>query len=206
MNKKFAFSLSEVLVTMSIIGVISALTVPTLINSYQRKAYSVQFRKVVNDIVNAVDMLITEEGKSKFSATTEYGNLDTFITRRFKTIKTCSSSETAECFTGDSYGTISGGSNQAFSCAGNSYVLASSSAICLTKDGSAVKVNIDVNGNEGPNIGGRDMFVFYITADGEAANCPSGSCTDPSTATCTSSALGADCYGVLSEANWQMNY
>ena len=68
------------------------------------------------------------------------------------------------------------------------------------------KVNVDINGNEGPNIGGRDMFELYITPDGEAADCPSGNCEDPSTATCTSSALGTDCYGVLSEANWQMNY
>ncbi len=206
MNKKFAFSLSEVLVTMSIIGVISALTVPTLINSYQRKAYSVQLRKTVNDIVNAVDMLITEEGKSKFSATTEYANLDTFVTNRLKTIKTCASTETSACFANTAYGTIGGGNSAAFACAGNSYVLASSAAICLTKDGSAVKVNVDINGNEGPNIGGRDMFELYITADGEAADCPSGNCEDPSTATCPSSALGTDCYGVLSEANWQMNY
>ena len=206
MNKKFAFTLSEVLVTMSIIGVISALTVPTLIDSYQRKAYSVQLRKVVNDISNAVDMLITEEGKTKFSATTEYANLDTFITRRLKTIKTCSKDETNQCFASENYGTINGGESKAFTCKGNSYVLAGSSAICLTKDGTAVKINIDINGNEGPNIGGRDMFEFYITAEGEAANCTSGSCQDPTLATCTSSTLGTDCYGILSEANWQMNY
>ena len=119
MNKKFAFTLSEVLVTMSIIGVISALTVPTLINSYQRKAYSVQLRKVVNDISNAVDMLITEEGKTKFSATTEYANLDTFITRRLKTIKTCSKDETNQCFASENYGTINGGESKAFTCKGN---------------------------------------------------------------------------------------
>ena len=59
MNKKFAFTLSEVLVTMGIIGVISALTVPTLVNNYQRKAQALQFRKTVTDIGNAVDMLIT---------------------------------------------------------------------------------------------------------------------------------------------------
>ena len=129
MNKKFAFSLSEVLVTMTIIGVISALTVPTLVNSYQRKAYSVQLRKTVNDIVNAVDMLITEEGKSKFSATTEYANLDTFVTNRLKTIKTCASTETSACFANTAYGTIGGGNSAAFACAGNSYVLASSAAI-----------------------------------------------------------------------------
>ena len=32
MNKKFAFTLTEVLITLSIVGVISAMTVPTLMN------------------------------------------------------------------------------------------------------------------------------------------------------------------------------
>ena len=93
MNKKFGFSLTEILIALSIVGVISALTVPTLMNNYQQKALALQFRKSVNDITSAVDMLITEEGKSKFSATTEYANLDTFVTRRLRTIKTCSKDE-----------------------------------------------------------------------------------------------------------------
>ena len=42
MNKKSAFTLTEVLVTLSIIGVVSALTVPTLMNQYQKKTQSVQ--------------------------------------------------------------------------------------------------------------------------------------------------------------------
>ena len=103
MNKKFAFTLSEVLVTMGIIGVISALTVPTLVNNYQRKALSLQLRKTVTDIENAVDMLITEEGKTKFSATSYYNNLDGFVTNRLKTIKTCSKDETNECFANEQY-------------------------------------------------------------------------------------------------------
>ena len=53
MNKKFAFTLSEILVAMAIIGVISALTVPTLLNNYQTKALSLELRKTVNDIESA---------------------------------------------------------------------------------------------------------------------------------------------------------
>lgn len=66
MNKKFAFTLTEVLVTLSIIGVVSALTVPTLMNQYQRKAQAVQIRKSANEIMSAIDMLTTEEGKTTF--------------------------------------------------------------------------------------------------------------------------------------------
>ncbi len=204
MNKKFAFTLSEVLVTMSIIGVISALTVPTLINSYQRKAYSVQLRKVVNDISNAVDMLITEEGKTKFSATTEYANLDTFVTRRFKTIKTCSKDETNQCFASENYVSIDGKYNGAFECEGNSYVLANSAAICIYKKTSLYNgwpvVVTDINGQEGPNIGGRDMFTFVISPNGEIIGTSHEN-------ECTRDHFGDGCYDLLAEENnWQMNY
>lgn len=200
MNKKFAFTLSEVLVTMSIIGVISALTVPTLVNSYQRKAQALQLRKTVSDIENAVDMLITEEGKTKFSATSYYNNLDGFITNRLKTIKTCTKDKTNECFANENYNTINGDAGSAFTCEGNSYVLANSAAICMTKSGTSVKVNIDVNGQDGPNIGGRDMFIFMINSNGEITGTGNED-------TCTTSNFGDGCYDLLAEENnWKMNY
>lgn len=200
MNKKFAFTLSEVLITMSIIGVISALTVPTLVNSYQRKAQALQLRKTVSDIENAVDMLITEEGKTKFSATSYYNNLDGFITNRLKTIKTCTKDKTNECFANENYNTINGAAGSAFTCEGNSYVLASSAAICMTKSGTSVKVNIDVNGQDGPNIGGRDMFIFMINSNGEITGTGNED-------TCTTSNFGDGCYDLLAEENnWKMNY
>ena len=200
MNKKFAFTLTEVLVTMGIIGVISALTVPTLMNNYQRKAYSVQLRKITTEIGSAADMLITEEGKSRFSATSEFANLDLFVTRRLKTTKTCASTDVAKCFASENYGSINGNTTEAFACAGNSYVLASSAAICMTKSGTSVKVNIDINGQEGPNIGGRDMFVFMIDGNGEIQ----GTGND---ASCLTSTTGDGCYDLLAEeSNWKMNY
>ncbi len=202
MNKKFAFTLSEVLLTLGIIGVISALTVPTLINSYQRKSQAVQLRKTINDIASAVDMLITEEGKTKFSATTEYANLDNFVKNRLKTIKQCSSSETNKCFASENYATINTDSTEEFKCGGNSYILANSAAICMQKTAaySGVTVVVDTNGQDGPNIGGRDMFTFVITKDGEIVG--TGHDTD-----CTRDTFGDGCYDLLAEENnWVMNY
>lgn len=202
MNKKFAFTLSEVLVTMGIIGVISALTVPTLVNNYQRKAQALQFRKTVTDIGNAVDMLITEEGKSKFSATTYYNNLDGFVRDKLKTIKICSKDETNKCFANENYRTINDNSSQAFTCTGNSYVLTSSAAICMSKNAAynGVTIVTDINGQEGPNIGGRDMFTFTITPLGEI----SGTGHENE---CIRDTFGDGCYDLLvEENNWKMNY
>ena len=36
-NKQFAFTLAEVLITLGIIGVVATLTIPSLINNYKAK-------------------------------------------------------------------------------------------------------------------------------------------------------------------------
>lgn len=193
MKKFTAFTLSEIMITVGIIGVISALTVPTLVKNYQTKAQAVQLRKVVNEIESAVDMLITEEGKTSLASTSiaKDNGVDDFIQSHFKTIKKCSSSKTDECFASESYMAINGGSRN-FSCNGNSYILANSAAICAnrvreidvtikdnngfvslggsnkfkTVNGINIELYIDTNGAQGPNIGGRDMFHVYIQPDG----------------------------------------
>ena len=45
-----AFTLAEVLVTLGIIGVVSAMTVPSLMQNYQRQSYVTQLHKVYNEL------------------------------------------------------------------------------------------------------------------------------------------------------------
>ena len=52
-KKKQAFTLAEVLVTLAIIGVVAAMTVPTLMQNYQRKVYVAQLQKVYNEASQA---------------------------------------------------------------------------------------------------------------------------------------------------------
>ncbi len=211
MKKMFAFTLSEVLVTLSIIGVISALTVPTLMNSYQRKTQVVQLRKVINDVANAIDMYITEEGKTKFSATPYYKNsINSIVTQKLKYVKSCAANTTG-CFASENYLPIGSGNGAAFQCGGTSYLLANSAAICLTKNNNGIiTVNVDTNGPDGPNIGGRDMFEFYINSTGEIRYCSTGGITGSTCDTekngCTGSAIGKGCAGKLADNAWVMDY
>ncbi len=43
--KNFGFTLAEVLITLGIIGVIAALTLPNLIANYQKKVWATQLKK-----------------------------------------------------------------------------------------------------------------------------------------------------------------
>lgn len=53
-NGMYGFTLAEVLVTLGIIGVVSAMTVPSLMQNYQRKSYVTQLNKVYNLLSQAL--------------------------------------------------------------------------------------------------------------------------------------------------------
>lgn len=193
---KSGFTLAEVLVTLGIIGVVSAMTVPTLMQSHQRKTYVTQLHKVYNEFQQATTEQITERHAMNLteSGVRSTANLATFIQEHFRTVKQstnpldCMGNETGNNFTNmnGSPATISGDDWQC-------YVLASGSAICgryqvsvagSMKDDGKYEANdnyisdfigdliIDVNGKQGPNVVGRDVFIAGIFNDGslKAAN------------------------------------
>ena len=58
MFKKFkAFTLAEVLITLGIIGVVAALTLPTLIQNHQKQVYVTQLKKAYSTINNAYNKM-----------------------------------------------------------------------------------------------------------------------------------------------------
>ena len=54
MKKISAFTLSEVMITVGIIGVIAALTVPNLVKNYQRQAQTVQLNVSASACKNVI--------------------------------------------------------------------------------------------------------------------------------------------------------
>jgi prepilin-type N-terminal cleavage/methylation domain-containing protein len=56
-----AFTLAEVLITLGIIGVVAAITIPTLIKNFQMKSYETAFKKEYSAIQNAINYLSVEE-------------------------------------------------------------------------------------------------------------------------------------------------
>ena len=60
--KKSAFTLSEVLITLGIIGVIAAITLPTLIQKQQKKQTAVKLQKFYNIMNSALTRYYADEG------------------------------------------------------------------------------------------------------------------------------------------------
>lgn len=60
--KKFGFTLAEVLITLGIIGVVAAMTIPTLITSYKEKQTVSQLTKIYSMLASAYQMMTVEYG------------------------------------------------------------------------------------------------------------------------------------------------
>ena len=69
---KKGFTLAEVLITLGIIGVVAALTMPSLIASYQKKVWVAQLKKDVSILQNAIKSLIADEGVDSLAYTSFY--------------------------------------------------------------------------------------------------------------------------------------
>lgn len=168
---KNAFTLAEVLVTLGIIGVVSAMTVPTLMQNYQRKSYVTQLHKVYNELSQALLSYQTEKNAVNL---TEAGLKDTasvqnFIKTYMKTVSECSSTGTP-CFAA-TYKTIAGATvtSSYMDFTPKSYVLASGTAIrplYSKSNDKIINICLDINGQQGPNIVGRDMFFMAIYNNG----------------------------------------
>ena len=61
-KKKIAFTLAEVLITLAIIGVVAAMTIPTLIVKYQERQTVSQLTKVYSTLSSAYQMMQAEYG------------------------------------------------------------------------------------------------------------------------------------------------
>ena len=66
---KSAFTLAEVLITLGIIGVVAALTIPSLISNYQDKQFKTAYKKAYSDISQVVQEGIIE---NQFTRTTKW--------------------------------------------------------------------------------------------------------------------------------------
>lgn len=225
-QRKTAFTLAEVLVTLGIIGVVSAMTVPSLMQNYQRQSYVTQLHKVYNEFSQAAMNVLTENNalslkESPFNS----GNLsvttksETFIKDHFKVISDCGTGLKAPCFD-QNYKTLKGEAVSKENYTGcHSFVIANGASVCISGFSvSSAYVVVDINGQKGPNIAGRDYWVFNIYDDavideGVTAACRTSSTCDMAEEredfilNCEDAGEApSGCFARLLNDSWQMTY
>ncbi len=65
-KRKVAFTLAEVLITLGIIGIVAALTIPVLYSKYQQKVTETRFERVYSDLTKAFNAGAIENGEEYF--------------------------------------------------------------------------------------------------------------------------------------------
>ena len=95
MKRLKAFTLAEVLITLAVIGVVAALTIPGLIKNYNEKAWSTAKSVFEKRLEVATRQMNTEEKLAGYSNTMDFVNE---LKKYIKITKVCDNSELTKCF------------------------------------------------------------------------------------------------------------
>ncbi len=93
---KAAFTLAEVLITLAIIGVVAAITIPSLVKNYNEKAWATAQSVFERRLEVAAKQLNTEEKLAGYNSTMDFVNE---LKNKIKITKICDSNELTKCFT-----------------------------------------------------------------------------------------------------------
>ena len=174
---KKAFTLAEVLITIGIIGVIAALTIPALINKTNKKELETAFKKQYSTLQQAIMMIKTEDALD-FEYENYGSNFKKRLATQYKSAKDCGViNYNTGCIlknedkTFTYYKTLNGKTlNSGFFDDGG--FITPDGTLLLIEQGDQAKkqtgyvVSVDVNGYiKGPNKMGYDLFMFQITKD-----------------------------------------
>ena len=181
-SKSLAFTLAEVLITLAVIGVIAAMTIPTMVANYQKTQYVTQLKKAYTELSQALQQMMVDEGVEKVSATdvlTHDGveDYDTaiqragnqFLKKYFKIAKDCGTDSGQFCFAQDYYSIDKIDGPYDLNTWGVYRVITAYGigiAIQCATQGSPGKIFVDINGLQKPNIAGRDLFCMSFYYDG----------------------------------------
>ena len=179
-NKKNAFTLSELLITMSIVGIIAILTVPNVVRNIFKDSYHSKALATQENIQKAVKNYILSERLVDLEGSALFSNKGDFLKNYLKTTKDCGSTGT-DCFAA-SYKISSSETEDLsglYSAQDKYYTLMNSGAALGLLTGGDVPSNhvyaiVDANGKSAPNVFCVDMYAFGILPDGNVTDLSCG--------------------------------
>ena len=183
-NIKNGFTLAEVLITLVIIGVIAAMTIPTLMNNTNKQEHVTRLKKSYSVLSQATRRIIADRGTPRASVggwADSHENIFNIYKSYLSNAKECQPGQT--CFASIDYKNLNGTDNAFDLMDLTTYgrlVLADGSFAQFLYDNAdcnggqqsdevnkvCAYIHVDTNGAKGPNKFGRDAFRFYISENG----------------------------------------
>ena len=173
--KKAAFTLAEVLITLGIIGVVAAMTMPSLIQNYQEKATVTKLKKCYSLVSQAYVSILNDEGGSDTLQAGDDLEMMEKFGKYLKYQKTCGRNK--GCFPNVTYKSVTGNGYSKWEddttdrsraiLTDGTLIMFNKSAIWGGNEGNYLyaQIYVDINGFKGPNQLGRDFFYFYINPE-----------------------------------------
>ncbi len=157
LSRKYAFTLAEVLITLGIIGVVAAMTMPALIQHYKKQEASAKLKKFYSMMSQAILMSEAHNGPisdwnhperlaDKNNTIIENPEdrrefFNKYLKPYLKTVKSESTDEKDDT------------------------VILSDGSMIHLESGYCTGLLYDINGDKKPNVHGRDRFSFVICPD-----------------------------------------
>ena len=178
---KVAFTLAEILITLGIIAIVAAMTMPSLIANYQKKRTVAQLKKAYSTFAQALVQSQYENQNSSEWEVTDLGSsydenlkyFETYWKPYLKVIKVCKTM--SECgYDITAYASVSDRNNYRYYGPGNNvpgfiygdgtyaYIRPYSYHPDTPGFDKLQLLSIDLNGPQRPNMIGRDVFQFEI--------------------------------------------
>ncbi len=214
---KSAFSLSELLVALTIIGVIAALVITNIVSAIDEKKNMVALRKIQNSLTQVTQLVIVDNMSPLYWNLSEYDynsaqKAYSYYRPYFKVLRECSNQEgcwkyPTKYLSGRVYLTHTEPYQYMFTLTDGMNVLINVFSKEIIEEEFGVRVDapsvvfiVDVNGDRRPNQVGSDIFAFVLDED---RILPAGA---DSTYNCNTAGFGLACTARVMSDNWKISY
>ena len=166
LSRKPAFTLAEVLITLGIIGIVAAMTLPAVVSNYKKQEVVTRLKKFYVTLNQALLMSVSENGSMESWDFPEAQNngkqMDEFVNKYlfpyFKGLRRCSSTDN-KC---KKIAQRLLGSSQPV------YIFSDGGCFSMLKGGGnadrgMMHIQYDINCQANPNTYNRDIFAFTIS-------------------------------------------
>lgn len=176
----YGFTLAEVLITLGIIGVVAALTVPALISNYQDKVQDTRYKKARNILINGYRLMLAKDQLFDVSQLAFMKDFDTeeIVASEHKKVFKVLSDSLGSLKTEKlpkEYKIENNDTPSPFDWEDVPYVLQISDGMLFGIEQNAENtknfyVYADVNANAGPNEVKKDLYKFMLSKDAQLAD------------------------------------
>lgn len=183
-----AFTLAEVLITLGIIGIVAAMTLPAVISKYQESVTIAKLKKAYSVLSQAMLFTVEKDGDYSSLPVEDWNTaamkewFDTALKPHIKTVSICY--DTPGCWA-DGTKTLNGQApiHEAVNGLGSNIIVFSTpdgytvnldtyhrsdieNLFGVNTDQALLVAYVDINGRGNPNVIGKDIFILVFTEKG----------------------------------------